>query len=171
MISPHSFPEARNKTHHTTADSRRLPQCTQEPGWVWCGTSSSVTKDLAFFQSLKAKKSKNQRRHTRQTARQILGDSGLLPRSLYRFPNKQVSDSKECTDKHSQIHSQDTVTRCACPSKATGSCLDFTIISKSWSPISETRILAAASPEPMDLYAATQKLGDGSLCAEREEAL
>lgn len=44
-------------------------------------------------------------------------------------------------------------------------------ISKSWSPDSETRILAAVSPEPTDLYAAAQKLGDGALCAEREEAL
>lgn len=57
---------------------------------------------------IRSQKSKNQRRHKRQTARQILGDSGLLPRSLYRFPHKQVSDSKEYTDKNSQIHSQDT---------------------------------------------------------------
>lgn len=35
-------------------------------------------------------------------------------------------------------------------------------------PVSETRILAAVSPEPTDLYAATQKRGDGALCAERE---
>lgn len=36
-----------------------------------------------------------------------LSNSGLLSRSLYLFPHKQVSDS-ECTDKLSQLYSQDT---------------------------------------------------------------
>lgn len=56
-------------------------------GMVWhlipCYSSPSI---LSVIRSQKG----------RQTARQILGDSGLLPRSLYLFPHKQVSDSKEC---------------------------------------------------------------------------
>lgn len=48
------------KQNHTTTDGRQLPQCTQEPGWGWCGTSSPVTEVLASFQSLEAKKVKSE---------------------------------------------------------------------------------------------------------------
>lgn len=137
MISPHLFPEARNKTHHTTADSRRLPQCTQEPGWVWCGTSFPVTKVLAFFQSLEAKKVKiREGTNAKQLDRSWVTLGSCQDPFIGFHTNRSVTQKNTQTRIAKSTHrtlGSVTVTRCACPSRATGSCLDFTIISKSWS--------------------------------------
>lgn len=50
----------RSQKQNTPYHRRQLPQCTQEPGWLWCGTSSPVTEVLAFFQALEAKKVKSE---------------------------------------------------------------------------------------------------------------
>lgn len=137
MISPHSFPEARNKTHHTTADSRQLPQCTQEPGWVWCGTSFPVTKVLAFFQSLEAKKVKlREGTNAKQLDRSWVTLGSCQDPFIGFHTNRSVTQKNTQTRIAKSTHrtlGSVTVTRCACPSRATGSRLDFTIISKSWS--------------------------------------
>lgn len=140
MISHHSFPEARNKTHHTTADSRQLPRCTQEPGWVWCGTSPRYSSPgiLSVIRS-----QKSQIRDTKQHERSWVTLGSCQDPFICFHTNRSVTQKnadKLATSTHRTLGST-TVTRCTCPLRATGSCPDFIIIStsKSWTSISEIR--------------------------------
>lgn len=120
----------RSQKQNTPCHHRQLPQCTQEPGWLWCGTSSPVTEVLAFFQASEAKKSKI--RDAKQRNRSWVTLGSCQDPFICFHTNRSVTQKN--VDKHSQIYSQDTwsvpstVTRCTCPLRATGFCPDFTII-------------------------------------------
>lgn len=83
----------RSQKQNTPCHRRQQTAPTVHPR-AWVGMVQHLTPCYSSPGILSVIRSqKPNQRH--QTARQILGDSGLLPRSLYLFPHKQVSDSKE----------------------------------------------------------------------------